>query len=267
MEEFAFALAVSDKSDPTALPSNLRLEGAGVFVHGLSLEGALWPGPHQLGTTRGAVQPRLGGVEGVGSGGWLEPRLGSPHQLPRGGRGSAAVGSTLGSGGSGGGEEALCDPRARRLQPLPICLLTCALPEPDPFPEDPAPTSQAAGDDAEHALAHAWREDADLLLAQRETSRRTAKALAAASGAALASLALAAADDAANAAADSSSALPPRRTLRVPVFFWFGCFILLFLVLRRFLDCHARPSISRAGVRVLRPRLARGPSAARGRRP
>ena len=232
MEEFVFTLIASNKTDPETLPhESIPSDGACVLVHGLSLEGALWPDAHLLGTTRGAMQYNLGGIEGLSSGGWLEPRIGPPQQHSHGHHNQSSMGH-----GDGGHR----DPRAKRLQHLPICLLACKLPEPDPFPEDPIGNENGddEGEDAELISDHMWREDSDLMALQREANRQSAKALKASSGAGLANVALAAAadgggvgddDDESNPKelgdgneekqleADSGSALPSRRNVRIPV--------------------------------------------------
>jgi hypothetical protein len=231
MEEFVFTLIASNKSDPEALPHDaIPSDGACVLVHGLSLEGALWPDAHLLGTTRGAMQYNLGGIEGLSSGGWLEPRIGSPHQQHAHGHHGHDHGSM--NHGEGGHR----DPRAKRLQHMPICLLSCKLPEPDPFPEDPTGNDNDEGEEGENAellSGHMWREDSDLMALQREEKRQSVKALEASSGAGLANVALAATADGngddnpegedkgnneeKQIEADSGSALPSRRSVRVPV--------------------------------------------------
>ena len=70
LDELLISLAVTTKLDPEGIPGeqDKRPDGAALFVHGLSLEGARWPSPHELAEHHGAVKMYVweGGEGGEG---------------------------------------------------------------------------------------------------------------------------------------------------------------------------------------------------------
>jgi hypothetical protein len=116
-----------------------------VFVHGLSLMGALWPSIGELASTPGGVSINgVGGVNGVDGGGWLESRVGAASSSSEGADSPPGTRSSS-SGGT--------DPRTALCQQLPVALLACALAD-----EDGDEESAVGGEDGdEFAASQRWR--------------------------------------------------------------------------------------------------------------